>query len=273
MNIALLSAPCVAPVRDTATLAPRGAAETAPRLEAVWARHGDEVQAAQRLRWRVFADEMGARLRPPAGTPAGLDVDLFDAYCEHLLVRALPADGSAPLVVGTYRVLTPAAARQVGGLYSDREFDLVRLRHLRPRMAELGRSCIDPHWRTGGVILTLWSSLGQFLHRNGLDRVLGCASVSMHDGGHLAANLWRQLQQTCPAPVDEQVRARHPLPVDKLCTGAAAQAPALIKGYLKCGARLLGQPAWDPEFGTADLPLMLKLEDLPEAYRRRFIGN
>lgn len=140
-------------------------------------------------------------------------------------------------------------------------------------MAELGRSCIDAHWRTGGVILALWSSLGQFLHRNGLDRVVGCASVSMRDGGHRAADLWRQLQQRSPAPVDEQVRARHPLPVEQLCTGGPAEAPALIKGYLKCGARLLGQPAWDPEFGTADLPLMLKLEDLPASYRRRFIGS
>lgn len=132
MTAAQLSASSTARVRDFPAPTPR-AAEAAPRLEAVWARHGEEVQAAQRLRWRVFADEMGARLRPPAGTPPELDVDLFDAYCEHLLVRAVLADGSAPQVVGTYRVLTPAAARQVGGLYSDREFDLVRLRHLRAR--------------------------------------------------------------------------------------------------------------------------------------------
>lgn len=88
--------------------------ETLPgavRLEAVWARHGDEVRAAQRLRHRVFVDEMGARPTPLPGTPQGLDVDHFDAHCEHLLVRTV-AHGDTPAeVVGTYRVLTPEIGR------------------------------------------------------------------------------------------------------------------------------------------------------------------
>jgi putative hemolysin len=242
------------------------------RLEAVWARHLDEVRSAQRLRWRVFAHEMGARLSPPAGTPEGHDADLFDPHCEHLLVRTLPADDRPAEVVGTYRVLTPAAARLVGGLYSEVEFDLVRLRQWRSRMVELGRSCTDPRWRSGGVILTLWSSLGAFMQRNGLDCAVGCASVSMRDGGHQAADLWQSLRQTHLAPPDLQVRPRLPLPVDQLCTGAPSELPPLIKGYLKCGARVLGPPAWDPDFGTADLPLMMRLADLPDSYRRRFLG-
>jgi putative hemolysin len=89
------------------------------RLEAVWARDDDELRAAQALRWRVFVQEMGATITPPRGTPAGLDADLFDPYCEHLLVRTVPSAGEAAQVVGTYRVLTPAAARRVGGLYSE----------------------------------------------------------------------------------------------------------------------------------------------------------
>ena len=68
-----------------------------------WARHLDEVRQAQRLRYQVFADEMGARLSGPL---AGHDIDLFDDYCEHLLVR----DSDSNAVIGTYRVLTPAQA-------------------------------------------------------------------------------------------------------------------------------------------------------------------
>ncbi len=242
------------------------------RLQAVWARHAEEVEAAQRLRWRVFTQEMGARLRPPEGTPPGVDCDLFDAHCEHLLVRTLPTDDRPSEVVGTYRVLTPAAAGRVGGLYSDTEFDLVRLARLRPHMAELGRSCTAPGWRQGGVMLMLWSSLGSFMQQNGFERVVGCASVPMLDGGQLAADLWRMLKVTHLAPVDEQVRPRLPLPVDRLQTGRAVEVPPLIKGYLKCGGKLLGPPAWDPDFGAADIPMMLRLCDLPESYRRRFIG-
>lgn len=248
-------------------------ADGALRLEAVWARHDDEVREAQRLRWRVFADEMGARLQPPPGTPAGHDVDVFDAHCEHLLVRTLESDAEPARVVGTYRVLTPAAARVVGGLYTDTEFDLTRLRGQRHRIAELGRSCTDPQWRHGAVVLMLWSSLARFMHRNALDLMIGCASVPMRDGGHLAASLWRRLSATHLAPIEQQVRPRLPLPVAGLRDDLDVEPPPLIKGYLKCGARVLGAPAWDPDFGTADLPLMLDLAEVPQAYRRRFLSD
>ncbi|MCW5667685.1 MAG: GNAT family N-acetyltransferase [Piscinibacter sp.] len=244
----------------------------AARLEAVWAHDVDELRAAQRLRWQVFAEEMGARLRPPPGTPVGHDADLFDPFCEHLLVRCAATDTEPARVVGTYRVLTPDAARRVGGLYSDTEFDLTRLRALRGSLAELGRSCVDPAWRSGAVILLLWSSLAAFMQRNGLRHMIGCASVSIADGGHTAASLWQRLQREHLAPLAQRVHPRLPLPVDELRGDLAVEPPPLIKGYLACGARVLGAPAWDPDFGTADLPLLLDLADLPPAYRRRFLG-
>jgi putative hemolysin len=248
-------------------------ASAAPRLEVLWARHADDVMAAQRLRHRVFVDEMGASLTPLPGTPAGLDVDRFDAHCEHLLVRTVETAEVAAEVVGTYRVLTPAAATRAGGLYSDTEFDLAALESMRPRMAELGRSCTDPAWRNGGVILLLWSALAGFLERSGLDVVVGCASVPMHDGGHVAASLWTMLRQNHLASNDRQVVPRLPLPVEHLDGQLTVDMPPLIKGYLKCGAQVLGPPAWDPAFGVADLPLMMELARLPRSYRSRFLGR
>ncbi len=246
-------------------------AEQATRLETVWARHQDEVCAAQRLRYQVFADEMGARLAPLPGTPPGLDTDRFDAHCEHLLVRTVASADAPSRVVGTYRVLTPTAARRAGGLYSDGEFDLTALDPLRPRMLELGRSCTDPGWRTGGVILLLWGALAGFMLRNRLDVTVGSASVPMRDGGHVATSLWQQLKASHLAPAPWCAQPRLPLPVDELRSDLVVDAPPLIKGYLKCGGRVLGAPAWDPDFGTADLPMMLNLADLPAAYRRRFV--
>lgn len=250
---------------DTVTASP------GTRLEAVWARHADQVKQAQRLRYRVFADEMGARLSPPPDTEPGLDADHFDAHCEHLLVQTVAAEEAPSRVVGTYRVLTPVAAKRAGGLYSDAEFDLSRLDALRPRIAELGRSCTDPDYRTGGVILMLWGALADFMLRNGLDVTVGCASIPMHDGGHTAASLWHQLRQTDAAPEALSARPRLPLPVDALRRDLDVSPPALIKGYLKCGGKVLGPPAWDPDFGTADLPMMMNLADLPATYRRRFL--
>ncbi|HEX5373629.1 MAG TPA: GNAT family N-acyltransferase [Aquabacterium sp.] len=247
--------------------------EQAPqKLEVVWARTAQDVLAAQRLRHLVFVDEMGARLTVPAGSPEGHDIDLFDPYCEHLLVRLVEEDGEPGEVIGTYRVLTPEASRRIGGLYSETEFDLTRLRPLRGKMVELGRSCVHPDHRQGGVIMALWGALAEFMVRNDLDTMIGCASISMRDGGHVAASLWEQLRHTHLAPIDVQVRPRLPLPVDDLDRSLAVEPPALIKGYLRCGARILGAPAWDPDFNTADLPMMMRLADLPSRYRRHFLG-
>ncbi|MBV5345695.1 MAG: GNAT family N-acetyltransferase, partial [Rhodoferax sp.] len=123
-------------------------------------------------------------------------IDLFDNYCEHLLVR----DEATGEAVGTYRLLTPVQAKRVGSTYSDLEFDLVRLRSMRDRMVELGRSCVHPDYRTGGVIMALWGALAEFMVRNKLDTMIGCASIPMlHNGvvsGDVAASIWHQLKVT-----------------------------------------------------------------------------
>ena len=177
-------------------------------FEVVWARTEEDVRAAQRLRYDVFVHEMGARLSVPAGSPDGHDIDLFDPYCEHLLVRLTTDDGEPGEVIGTYRVMTPDSSKRIGGLYSETEFDLTRLRGLRSKMVELGRSCVHPDHRTGGAIMALWGALAEFMVRNDLDTMIGCASISMRDGGHVAASLWEQLSQTHLAPIDLQVRPR-----------------------------------------------------------------
>jgi putative hemolysin len=51
------------------------------------------------------------------------------------------------------------------------------------------------------------------------------------------------------------------------------QAPALIQGYLRLGAKILGAPAWDPDFNSADLPMMMRLADLHPRYHKHFLGT
>jgi putative hemolysin len=262
---------------------PRGSLHQSPRhqmgvnctqieksaIEVSWAKHQDEVREAQKLRYEVFANEMGARL---ARTMEGHDTDLFDDYCEHLLVR----EGHTQKVIGTYRVLTPAQAKRAGGTYTDTEFDLTRLRFMRERMVELGRSCVHAEHRHGGVILALWGALFEFMSRNQLDTMIGCASIPMlHNGmvsGDAAASMWRQLAKSHLASVEFHVRPRLPLPIDELDGNLPVEPPALIKGYLRLGAKILGAPAWDPDFNTADLPMLMQVKDLPLRYRKHFAG-
>ena len=240
------------------------------KISVSWARHQDEVRAAQRLRYQVFAVEMGASL--PVTVP-GHDIDLFDDYCEHLLV----CDEASGEVIGTYRVLTPTQAKRAGSTYSDTEFDLTRLRSLRERMVELGRSCVHADHRSGGVILALWGALAEFMARNQLDTMIGCASIPMQAGGtssgQAAASIWRQVRQTHLAPIEYRVTPRLALPVDRLDDSLNIEPPALIRGYLRLGAKVLGAPAWDPDFNSADLPMMMRSADLPPRYLKHFTAK
>lgn len=242
--------------------APKYRPAHATELLVAWATSEADVREAQALRYQVFGLEMGARLGPQAAK--GLDVDVFDAYCEHLLVR----DAMSGNVIGTYRVLTPTSAKRAGGSYTETEFDLTRLRSLRPRLLEVGRSCVHADHRQGGVILALWGALAAFMGSNGFEAMVGCASVGMRDGGHYAASLWQQLSAEHLAPIEHQVRARLPLPLGALVRDMAVEPPALLRGYLRCGAKLLSEPAWDPDFGVADFPLLLRASDMPGRFRR-----
>jgi putative hemolysin len=230
-----------------------------------FARNWDEVREAQRLRYRVFAEELGARLDTPE---SGIDHDLYDRHCEHLLVR----DGSSNEVVGTYRLLSADRARRIGGFYSDDEFDLTRIGHLRDRILEVGRSCVHPMYRNGATIGLLWSGIMQYLQRNPVhEYVMGCASMAMGDGGHVAASLYRQMERTHMSPIEYRVFPRHPLPLVNLIDSIDASLPPLVKGYLRLGCYVCGEPAWDPDFNTADLLLLLPMSRMEQRYARRYL--
>ncbi|MFW2455098.1 GNAT family N-acetyltransferase [Methyloversatilis discipulorum] len=223
-----------------------------------------EVLAAQQLRWRVFADELGARLDSPVH---GADIDRFDAHCKHLIVR----DEDNGRIVGCYRILPPEAARRTGGYYSETEFDLGRLDHLRSQMVEIGRSCIDADYRNNAaVIALLWSGLARYMLDGGHQYLIGCASIGLADGGHNAAAIWAGLSAHM-APAEYRVFPKVRLPLERLTPNASSVLPPLVKGYIRAGAEVCGEPAWDPDFNTADLPLLLTMAKLDARYARHFV--
>lgn len=225
-----------------------------------------EIREAQRLRYKVFAEEMGAQLVSAA---SGLDQDEFDEVCDHLIVR----DTRSGEAVGTYRILPPERAAQVGGYYSEQEFDFTRLANLRPGMVEIGRSCVHPDYRGGAVITLLWSGLADYLRQRDYDYLIGCASVSMHDGGHSAAALYKKLRAEVMSPVEWRVFPRNPLPLERLRADISVVTPPLIKGYLRVGAYICGEPAWDAEFNCADFMMLLSVKDMNEHYARHFMNK
>jgi len=228
------------------------------------ARTVTEIEEAQRLIYKVFAEEMGANL---VSAHEEIDRDIFDSYCEHLLVR----DNSNNKVVGTYRILPPDCARAIGSYYSETEFDLTRLAHLRDRMVEVGRSCVHMDYRVGATITQLWGGLADYMCMHKHEYLIGCASISMKDGGHNAASVYNKLHKQYAAPAEYRVFPRCPLPLEALDQTLDVSIPPLIKGYLRLGAYIGGEPAWDPDFNTADLFIMLPMSRLNEKYARHFI--
>ena len=160
-----------------------------PRLSVALAHSPADLEDAQRLRYEVFAEEMGAKV---GDADTGIDSDDFDPYCDHLIVRDL----DTLRVVGTYRILAPHRARELGRLYSQGEFDLSRLHHIAPSMVEVGRSCVHRDYRSGSTILLLWAGMAHYMKSGAYSHLIGCASVPLGDGGHAAARIGSNCRST-----------------------------------------------------------------------------
>jgi putative hemolysin len=221
-----------------------------------------EIREAQQLRHAVFTGEYGAHLSGPAG---GIDEDIYDAWCDHLIVR----DKATGQVVGTYRIVRPEVAARLG-YYADTEFFTNRLASIKPNLLEFGRSCIHADFRSGPVIMLLWTALARYMIDGGYEHVMGCASVSLRDGGHQAASLFDRLERDHPASPEFRVFPRNPLPLDGLTRTLAVDAPPLVKGYLRLGAQVCGDPAWDRDFNTADFFMLLSLSKMNPRYAKHF---
>ncbi|MEU9887273.1 GNAT family N-acyltransferase [Sphaerisporangium sp. NPDC051011] len=235
----------------------RGLTDARGRYTVGLARTPADLRAAQRLRYEVFAEEMGARLDSPV---SGLDVDRFDAYCDHLLVR------EGDTVVGTYRMLAPGRSDR---LYSDGEFDLSALSGIRGGMVEVGRTCVHPAHRGGAVIGLMWAGIAHYMVSGGFSWLGGCCSIPLDDGGAAAAGV---LDKIPLGPEEYRVTPHRQWSGEGVMRPDRFVIPPLLRGYLRLGAWIGGAPAHDPEFGTADFFVLLSLANVDVRYLRHFLG-
>lgn len=219
----------------------------------------DDIRAAQRLRYDVFATEPGFAL----SNSTMIDADHFDQFCDHLIVR----EEESSAVVGCYRMLPPPGAIAAGGLYSATEFALDALDDLRPVMVEMGRAVVHHRHRNGAVVLMMWTGILAYMDRNGYDAVIGCVSVPVESPGREPGRQIRGVRDFVrvrhPAPAGRTVRPHRPVVIDgkgldDIDPPGRPELPPLMRGYLRMGARILGDPAHDLEFGVGDFPALLE---------------
>ena len=243
-------------------------------LEVRLARSGDEVKQAQRLRYRIFYEEMSAVANARAAF-FGRDSDPFDKICDHLLVLDHDAIG-APEIVGTYRLLRQEIAEKRKGFYSAGEFQIASLvsRHTQRSFLELGRSCVLKPYRTKRTVELLWHGIWSYVRQNGIDVMVGCASLEGTDPRRLAPQL-SFLRSYAPTPEEWRVRALpgRGISLDELAGGEEVnnlavlrELPPLIKGYLRLGAYICEDAVIDWQFGTTDVFIVLPVERINTRY-------
>jgi len=234
------------------------------RFTAGFATTPEEILETQKLRYQIFAGELGAQID---GGEDGVDRDDYDPYCKHLIVR----EAGGRLVACT-RILTDEQAARTGGFYSSGEFELSMIDSLPGRVMEVGRTCVHADYRSGAVIATLWQGLASFFTRHGYDYLFGCASIGLEDGGAQAHAILRQIQAKYMAPAYQRVRPYHPLPLSDGELPQKARMPPLLKAYVSLGAKACGEAYWDQEFNCADVFMLLNVSDICPRYARHFLG-
>lgn len=242
----------------------------APRFRVELARDSADVEAAQRLRYEVFVEELGGD-GPLVDHDARLERDRFDPFFDHLLLRDETQGGA---VVGVYRLLRAEAAERAGQFYSEDEYDLAPLRQSGRPLLELGRSCVARPYRGGPGLYHLWQGLARYVESHGIEVLFGVASFHGTDAQALAQPL-SLLHHRHLAPPELRVRARashfQPMdlvPEDAIDRRAAMRAvPALIKAYLRLGG-CVGEGAFvDHAFNTIDVCLVMDTARLSETQR------
>jgi putative hemolysin len=256
------------------------AAETLGRLGALevrLAKRAADIRRAQRLRYRVFYQELAAVADRKASL-ARRDIDPYDALCDHLLVLdhdiRHPLHGRPP-VVGTYRLLRQEIADRHQGFYSAAEFDIAPLlaRHHNARFLELGRSCVLAPYRSKRTVELLWHGIWAYVLRHRIDVLIGCASLPGTDPDRLALPLsFLHHHARAEAPWQAQALphrhvATNRLPKSMIDTKQALKAlPPLLKGYLRLGGRIADGAVIDRQFGTTDVLVILPVAAISERY-------
>jgi putative hemolysin len=257
---------------------------TAGALEVRLAETESEVEAAQRLRYRVFYEEMTA-IASPAMREQQRDFDQFDDFCDHMLVvdRERHDEDGQPAVVGTYRLMRDADAARAGGFYTGGEYDIgpMLAEHRGSNLMELGRSCILREYRSKtSTMQLLWRGVMVYTLRFSLDLMFGCASLAGTDPDALALPL-SYLHHYHRMPEGMRVRARPELyvemnrvPKEAIDPKSALHAlPPMIKGYLRAGTFIGDGAVVDRQFGTTDVLIYFPLAKMDARYRSRFLRS
>ncbi|MFO1152615.1 MAG: GNAT family N-acyltransferase [Rhodospirillales bacterium] len=235
-----------------------------------------DIEAAQRLRYRVFYEEMAATPTPEMRAHRR-DFDAFDSVCDHLLVIDTDAGGGTSAVAGTYRLLRRSVAAAHGGFYTQQEYDLDGVLTYPGEIVEVGRSCVDAAYRSRGVMQLLWRGLAEYVRVYEIQLMFGCASFPGTEPDEMGAQLtYLHHFHLAPSALRPTALAHLHVPMERVPPGGLdtravlAELPPLIKGYLRVGGFVGDGAVVDHQFNTTDVCIIVKTDQLTEKYEKRY---
>jgi putative hemolysin len=220
-----------------------------------------ELNEVLKLRAQIFSSEYGVEIADGA-----LDVDRYDFNCDHLVI----IDRATHQVIGTYRLL---CSRFTHEFYSQTEFKMDEFLASSKVKLELGRACIEPSHRKGSVLSLLWRGIIQYSLKTDATYLFGCSSVKTKNFAETRAlhlNLISQDRSSDRWSIK-------PLPTFAIPDFHAIEpaeqtiaVPSLFQSYLNAGAKVYGDPAFDPAFHCMDFLTILNIEEIAGNYERRY---
>lgn len=235
-----------------------------------------DVFAAQRLRYRIFCEEMGAAANL-AVQQQKRDFDQFDDACYHLIVIDNNRVGESR-VVGTYRLLTRSNVTKIGSFYTETEYDISALKSYSGEIMELGRSCVEQQYRTRPVIQMLWQGIGSFIAAKDIKLMFGCASfhgVNVKEHIHAMSYLYHYHlapENVRPIALPAHYVDMNLMPKEEVVPRAALTVlPPLIKGYLRVGGLIGDGAVIDYAFNTTDVSIVVETDQLKQRYAERYM--
>ncbi len=236
----------------------------------------EEVRAAQRLRYRIFYEEMAAKPTAEMATQ-GRDFDGFDDIADHLLVIDESRGFGAAGVVGTYRLIRRESAARKGSFYTADEYEIGKLISYPGEVLELGRSCVDRSYRTGSTMQLLWRGIATYVYYHDIEVMFGCASLPGVDPDELELPLSYLYhyhlapQHLRPIALPERYTTMRRMSADDLDPKSALSAlPPLIKGYLRLGGFVGDGAVIDHQFHTTDVCVVVKTDLMTQKYGRHY---
>ena len=243
-------------------------------LEVLIASSKEDILAAQKLRYQVFFEEMGAKATPEV-LRTKCDKDAFDDVCDHLLVVDHLPEGHR--VVGTYRLIRRKAMRKIGHFYSDSEYDISPIHRYSGEVLEVGRSCVDAKYRNRAVMQLLWRGIGAYVSKFNIGILFGCASFHGTDPAKHAMALsylhhyHLAPQELRPTALPDRYVDMNLMPKEQVdAKRAFASLPALIKGYLRLNGYVGSGAVIDAEYNTTDVSIIVKIDRVTDKYANRY---